>query len=559
AWIYPASQAAGTVLSKIDDGNAFRGYDMILEQGRLAAHFVNHWPDRAFKVITKKPMALNQWHHVLVSYDGSQAASGARIYVDGQLQEIEATTNNRLEGSIRTERPFHIGKRSASAAFHGRIDDVRLFTGVVNSETVAALAKGESLNDLKAILKIAADKRQPMEQERLEKYYLTNVDSVARDLQKQLAEIPRQLEELNKSIPVTMVMGEMTPRRPTHILKRGQYDQLGEMVEPGLLSTFDGLPSDGRTRLDMARWLTNPGHPLTARVTVNRYWEMLFGTGLVETAEDFGVQGALPSHAELLDWLAVDFVESGWNLRKLLRQIVLSATYRQSSKITPGLHEADPRNRLLARGPRYRLPAEMVRDNALAISGLLVGKVGGPSVKPYQPEGLWEDVSVERREKYTPDFGEGLYRRSMYTFWKRTCPPPGMASFDAPDRETCTIRRARTNTPLQSLVLLNDPTYVEAARKFAERLLAKTGSDTERVRMAYQLAVGRGPTEKEIGIIQNILESSSERFRRDEEAATWLLSIGYSKPAAGMDRVRLAAWSTVTSVILNLDETITKP
>ena len=559
AWIYPTSNAAGTVVSKIDDANAFRGYDMILEQARLAAHFVNHWPDKAFKVITRKPLSLNVWHHVTVIYDGSRAANGAKIYVDGQVQELEITTNNRLEGTLKTDKPFHIGKRSASAPFQGRIDDVRLYSAALSPEAVASLAKGESLSDLKDILTTKPENRSASQKKRLVDYYLANIDEQAKELRKSLGEIPRQLEELNKAIPVTMVMGEMSPRRPTHILKRGQYDQPGEVVEPGVLGTFASLPSAGNTRLDLARWLTHPSHPLTARVAVNRYWEMLFGMGLVETVEDFGVQGALPSHPELLDWLAVDFIESGWNLRKLLREIVLSSTYRQSSDTTPRLLEADPRNRLLARGPRYRLPAESVRDNALAISGLLVEKVGGPSVRPYQPEGLWEDVSVERREKYTPDFGDGLYRRSMYTFWKRTCPPPGMATFDAPDRETCTIRRARTNTPLQSLVLLNDPTYVEAARKFAEKVLAYTGSDNDRIRQAFLMAICREPSENEIKILNELLETAISRFERDKPSAEKLLQVGYSKPAAKTDQTRLAAWTTVTSLILNLDETITKP
>lgn len=558
-WIFPTSNDASTVLSRMDDANAFRGYDIILEQGRLASHFVNQWPDKAFKVMTKKPLPLNAWHHVLVSYDGSRTAAGVKVYVDGQPQELEIATNNRLEGTLKTDKPFHIGKRHASATFKGRIDEVRLYSEALTPANAAELARGETLGDLKAILATAPEKRSAEETATLKAYYISQVDPSARQWRAELAELPKKLEELNKAIPVTMVMNEMTPRRPTHLLKRGQYDQLGEVVEPGVLTAFAGLPQDGATRLDLARWLTHPNHPLTARVAMNRYWEMLFGTGLVETVEDFGVQGALPSHPELLDWLALEFMDRGWNLREMLKLITLSATYRQSSHATPQMLEADPRNRLLGRGPRFRLAAESVRDNALAISGLLVDKVGGPSVKPYQPEGLWEDVSVERREKYAPDLGDGLYRRGMYTFWKRTCPPPGMAAFDAPDRETCLVRRARTNTPLQSLVLLNDPTYVEAARKFAERVMLGASTDADRLDLAFRLAVCRSPETAEIKVLKQVLEAARKRFVTDRADAEKLVAVGYSKPSASLDRSQLAAWTTVTSLILNLDETITKP
>jgi hypothetical protein len=558
-WIFPTSNAALTILSKIDDANAFRGYDVIFEQGRLAAHFVNHWPDRAFKIITKKPVALNAWHHVAVVYDGSRLANGAKIYVDGQLQEIEITTNNRLDGSLKTSRSFHIGKRSASAPFVGRIDDVRLYSDKLSAEFVTQMATGKPITDLRKILAIAPANRSDEQKSLLKNYYFEQIDPDAKKIRTELAELPKLRAELEKSIPVTMVMAEMSPRRPTHILKRGQYDQPGEVVEPGVMAAFSGLPTEVKTRLELAEWLTHPNHPLTARVAVNRYWEMIFGTGLVETVEDFGIQGALPSHPELLDQLARDLIDSGWNLRKVLREIVLSATYRQSSNTSRVLTEKDPRNRLLARGPRFRLPAETVRDNALAISGLLVQKTGGPSVRPYQPEGLWEDVSVERREKYIPDPGDGLYRRSMYTFWKRTCPPPGMAAFDAPDRETCTVRRARTNTPLQSLVLLNDPTYVEASRKFAEKLFSLPGNDQAKFNSAFEMALCRQPNEFETRVLANLLQASRQRFTNDKKAAEQLISIGQSKVTAGVGPSELAAWTTVSSMILNLDEAISKP
>jgi hypothetical protein len=286
---------------------------------------------------------------------------------------------------------------------------------------------------------------------------------------------------------------------------------------------------------------------------------MFFGTGLVETSEDFGIQGALPSHPELLDWLALNLVDKHWDIREILKQIVLSATYRQSANISSQKLEKDPRNRLLGHGARNRLPAETVRDNALAISGLLVEQLGGPSVKPYQPDGLWEDVSVERREKYKVDLGDGLYRRSMYTFWKRTCPPPGMAAFDAPDRETCVIRRARTNTPLQALVLLNDPTYVEAGRKFAEQILLMAGDNRSRFEFAFQAALCRSPKPEEVEILSKILQTAEKHFSADNASANKLTSVGHSKRNEKLNVSTVAAWTTITSMILNLDETISKP
>ncbi len=559
AWVYPTSNEASTVLSKIDEANAYRGYDVILEGGKVCSHFVHHWPDKAFKVMTKQPVSLNAWHHIVVTYDGSRKGTGMKIFVDGQSQEFDITTNNTLDGTLTTDKPFHIGRRHASAPFRGRMDDVRVFLTALTAEDAALLAKGESLSGLKEILAIAPASRSADQTGRVKAYFLDHVDVATQAWKAELAEIPTKLADLDKAVTVTMVMGEMTPRRPTHILKRGQYDQPADEVQPGVLTAIVGSSAEAHSRLDLARWLTDPQHPLTARVAVNRWWEMLFGTGIVETVEDFGIQGSAPSHPELLDWLATELIAQKWDTRAILKQIVLSATYRQSSHATPEQLEQDPRNRLLGRGPRYRLPAETVRDNALAISGLLVEKIGGPSVKPYQPEGLWEDVSVERREKYAPDLGDGLYRRSMYTFWKRTCPPPGMAAFDAPDRETCTIRRARTNTPLQALVLLNDPTYVEAARKFAERVILSAVSPNERLETAFSLALCRPPEAAESTILLKIYQSAKQRFTADPAAAEKLLGIGHSPRSDKIDATELAAWTAVASMILNLDEAISKP
>lgn len=560
AWFYPTSTDPSTLLSKIDEGNFFRGYDVILEGGRIAAHFVYHWPDKAFKVIAKEPVTLNNWHHVVVTYDGSRQADGVNVFVDGKRQAVDVPFNNRLDGTLHTDKPFHIGKRFSSAPFRGRVDDVQLYGMVLSVEDAASLAAGESLLTLKDVLAVAADKRTDAQRDRLRKYFLDHVDAEAMKLSAELAAIPNQLAELDKSIPVTMVMAEMEPKRKIFVLNRGQYDQPREEVSEDVPAVLSPLPNDApRNRLGLARWLTSPTHPLTARVAVNRWWEMLFGVGIVETAEDFGIQGAVPSHPELLDWLATELISQRWNQRAILKQIVLSAAYRQSSRVTPELLERDPRNRLISRGPRYRLPAETVRDNALFVSGLLSERIGGPSVKPYQPEGLWEDVSVERREKYVVDQGEGAYRRSMYTFWKRTCPPPSMATFDAPDRETCVIRRARTNTPLQALVLMNDPTYVEAARKLAERIQPAGSTAEERLVAAYRIVLARRPNHSESAVMLNLYHAAQRRFQNAPDAALRLISIGQSPADDRYEATDLAAWTTVCTTLLNLDEAISKP
>ena len=554
------AHSAGTILSKMDDANAFRGYDLNYVNGKLECHLIHHWPDKAFKVVTQQSVSLNEWHHVVMCYDGTGQASGVQLFVDGRLQQLDVTTNNRLDGPIATDKPFHIGKRHASLPFHGLIDHLQVFSERLSTAEVEQLARGEALERLADILAVRSGERSKHQQQQLQQFYADRIDRHSPRIREQLKQIPDQLEALNKAIPVTMVMQEMTERRKTHLLVRGQYDAPGDEVFPGLPVSLVGEPSTPEaTRLDLARWLTDPAHPLTARVAVNRWWEMLLGTGLVETAEDFGVQGSRPSHPRLLDWLATELIRQKWDQRAILKLIVLSATYRQSSSVTPQLLDADPGNRLLSRGPRWRLPAEMVRDNALAVSGLLHRQLGGPSVRPYQPAGLWEDVSVERRDKYVADSGAGLYRRSMYTFWKRTCPPPGMSAFDAPDRETCVIRRARTNTPLQALVLLNDPTYVEAARTFAERIIHHNADDTERLDFAFRSAVARLPAGAEHAVVHDFLAAARKRFTAAPDAANKLLTVGSSKVDTAIEAGELAAWTSVASILLNLDETISKP
>src|SRR5258706_7788717 len=316
-----------------------------------------------------------------------------------------------------------------------------------------------------------------------------------------------------------------------------------------------------RIGLGLAKWLVDPSHPLTARVAVNRFWQMYFGTGIVKTAEDFGSQGEAPVYPELLDWLATEFIRTGWDVRAMQRMIVTSATYRQSSRVTPELLERDPENRLLARGARFRLPAEMVRDNALAVSGLLYERTGGPSVFPYQPPGLWEEMAfgdVYSAQQYVQSHGKDLYRRTMYTFWKRTVPPASLSTFDAPDREKCTARRPVTNTPLQALVLWNDPTYVEAARALAAKMLAAPGDSAARLRLGFRLVTDRDPSAKELAVLRDALREQTAHYSGNREAAAKLVQVGESPVDPKMDTKELAAWTMVASVLLNLDEVITK-
>jgi hypothetical protein len=373
-------------------------------------------------------------------------------------------------------------------------------------------------------------------------------------------------------------MQEMDTTRETFILERGAYDRPGERVTPGVPVCLPPLPEgEPANRLALARWLVDPANPLTARVTVNRYWQMLFGTGIVATADDFGTRGESPSHPELLDWLACEFVDSGWDTQRMLRTMVCSATYRQTSAVGEALRplaerEAtgdellarDPHNRLLARFTRKRLPAEAIRDNALAAAGLLSDKIGGRSVYPYQPPGLWEEVSYNPNEysaqKYTQSHGEDLYRRGMYTFWKRAVPPPALAALDAPDREVCTVTRIPSNTPLQALVLMNDPTFVEAARALAQRVMTNRPDDpAERVALIYRLVLGRPPLREEAELLVETYHEQLAQYRQNPDDALALLTVGESPRDASLDACEHAAWTTVASIVLNIDEAITKP
>lgn len=378
-------------------------------------------------------------------------------------------------------------------------------------------------------------------------------------------EVSERLLALRRTFPTTMVMEDLPTPRQTHLLVRGAYDAPGEKLDAGVPEKLLGPWPEGapKNRLGLARWFTRPDHPMTGRVVVNRIWAQLFGTGLVKTLEDFGYQGEWPSHPELLDWLAREFVDGGWDVKAFIRELVLSSTYRQSSSVTAELVTRDPENRLLAHGPRIRLPAELIRDQALAVSGLLAPRIGGPSVHPYQPEGLYSAIVVDADypgTKWLLGSGEDLYRRSLYTFWKRTMPHPMMLSLDAPDREFCTVRRSRTNTPLQALALWNETGYVEAARHLATRMLREGGTDDgARAAFAFRAATGRRPNRAETKVILHTWNRLREDFAaHPAEAETYVGNTGASAIDAMIPPTELAAATSVANLILSLDETITK-
>ena len=380
------------------------------------------------------------------------------------------------------------------------------------------------------------------------------------EAEKQLDVVRGRLAKLEAEVPTTMVMGEKSPPRKTFVLNRGQYDQPSEVeVGAGLPAALGQWPDNlSRDRLGLAKWMTSGANPLTSRVTVNRLWQMHFGTGIVKSVEDFGAQGEWPTHPELLDWLATEFVRIGWNLKAMHKQIVMSATYRQSSRVTPALLEADPANRLYARGPRFRLPAEMIRDHALSASGLLVSRIGGESVKPYQPPGLWGEVVFSNVPRFQQDHGAKLYRRSMYTYWKRSVPPPNMQVFDAPSREVCVLKRPSTNTPLAALVLMNDPTFVEASRKLAERVMRERDSDTARVKRLHRLICGRQPTPAEQQLLLGTLNDLLADFRAEPAAAAELMTVGESVRDESLNLTELAAYASLANAVFCTDEAITR-
>lgn len=566
AWIKPAHADAGTVVSRMADTDRAEGYSLSVQDGKLHVQFVKRWLDDAIRIETVDQVPAGAWRHVFITYDGSRLARGIQVYLDGKLARVKVNLDD-INQSFATKEPFRIGA-GGGRRFRGAIEDVRIFDDVIAPEDVAAIANVESLAALAAI---PQERRTPSQARKLRNYFLENdaPQEIRAAYEAKLA-AEKELEKFDASLPTTMVMQEMSPPRDAFILVRGEYDKKGPKVERAVPAAFSPLPKDvPNNRLGLAKWLVAQDNPLTARVAVNRYWQMLFGTGIVKTVEDFGAQGDWPSHPELLDWLAVEFsspLGSGgdgpglrgrpWDTKRILKLIVTSATYRQSSRVTPALLQKDPDNRLLARGPRVRLAADMIRDQALFASGLLVEKIGGPSVRPYQPPGLAKELTGT--EDYVQDHGAGLYRRSLYTFWKRTIAPPTLMNFDAANRETCVVRETRTNTPLQALNLMNDVAFVEAARVMAERVMKAKKTPDLRLAFAFRLAAARSPRPSELKVLHAALETHHAHYRENKAAALKLVSAGEAPRDEGLDVAEHAAYAAVCNLILNLDEAITK-
>ena len=555
AWIYPESDGDGAIVASMGENPIGSGWGLFVRGGRLWWHMSQRWTDLSVRLQTKRGVAPGRWQHVLLSYDGGRKAKGIRIYVDGEEQEVEVLFDN-LDWPSKSNATLKVGGGGGlDNRFRGRIDEVRVYGRALPAAEARSLAVAERLGALAAI---PPPERTQAQRDKLRMAFLDTAASPAvRSALRAVEEAERRLREYLDSIPTVMVMRE-GPRRQAYVLDRGRYDARGAPVDAGVPAAVAGAARGPvLDRLELARWIASPANPLTARVIVNRFWQMLFGVGLVKTVDDFGSQGEVPSNRQLLDWLAVEFAESGWDVKRLLKTIMLSATYRQSSRVRPALLERDPENRLLARGPRFRMSAAAIRDQALASSGLLRERLGGPSVMPYQPPGLWKELSGTA---YTPGAGEDLYRRSLYTYWKRTVAPPSMVNFDASDREVCAVNVKRTNTPLQALNLMNDPTFVEAARNLAEAVLldGSAGGPPERVAEIFRRVLGRPPDPGEARTLRDLLASYLGEYAADLEAAEALAGVGASARRAAADPRELAAYTGVASVVLNLDEAVTK-
>ncbi len=546
----------GSPFGKMEASADVRGWDVEFQGTKPGVHLSNKFPANAIHVQGQRDLPVNTFLHLAVTYDGSGKGSGVQMYVNGQPEKTNVVVDTLTE-TIKTPEPFSIGRRGASGTpFTGRVDDFRVYNRALTAGDVALLGGAATM----ALAKVPTEQRTPEQKTQLQKFFRETQAPEFAEAQKKVDGLKKAKEDVEKSIPNTMVMSEMEKPRDTFIKVRGQYDQDGEKVAAGVPAFLPQVPprADGKplNRLDFAKWLVSKEQPLTARVTVNRWWAMLFGTGLVKTLNDFGSQGEWPTHPELLDWLAGDFM-TDWNTKRVLKQIVMSATYRQSARVAADLQARDSENRLLARGPRQRLEAEIIRDNALAIAGILNPQLGGKSIKPEQPPGTWE-INEMGGYNYDKSKGADLYRRGLYVYWRRSTVYPSFVTLDAPTREFCNSQRAKTSTPLQSLVLMNDPVFVEAARAFAQRILKEGGADNAaRLRFAWRAALGRVPAEKEIEILTKTLDAQLVTYNQDKAAAAALVKIGDLPKPEGIDDSELAAWTALGNVLLNLNETIT--
>jgi hypothetical protein len=560
-WVRPPAKLNdGMLVAKLPAKGAQQGWELLLQQGgklTFTLHSAN--PKQSIRAVTRGSVAKpGQWVHLAGTYDGSGKVEGLTLFVNGAPADFNRQ-GTVVEGSVQSEGPLSIGQRpnKANHFTDAALQDLRVYSRRLDAAEIKTLAQ---LPDLRA------DASQPVEKrkkDRLATFYLENLFPPYREVAQRIQRMEDERKQIEGRAIVTHVQEEkMNSPAMANILMRGQYDKLGEPVQPAVFTALNPFPkSVPQNRLGLAQWLIDPANPLTARVTVNRYWQEVFGTGIVKTAEDFGIMGDPPSHPELLDWLAVEFRESGWNVQHIFKLMLTSATYRQAANVTPEKLAKDRENRLLSRGPRFRMDAEMIRDYALATSGTLVPKIGGPSVRPYQPEGIWDVVGLPggNTREYKQDTGESLYRRSFYTFLKRMAPPPNMETFNAPAREFSCLRRERTNTPLQALVTLNDVQFVEASRNLAQHVLQQAKADVPaRLNTAAERILCRPLKPQELQVLEPVVAELAKFYGENKEKAQALIKTGESKPDEKLDPVELAVWTNVCNTLLNLDEALNK-
>jgi hypothetical protein len=573
-WVKPEKKDPySVILGNAGHKNTYwRGYEMYLDSlNRVSVRLTNALPHNYLHVTTVEAVSIGAWHHIAFTYDGSSKPSGLQVYLDGKAVEINVNFDHLYKSILPVdaaykpkEQPLRVAKSNRSfggdnGVFQGSLDDIRIYNEALTALEIQELHKN---NTIQTLLQLSSAERSEIQNALLLDYFLHRKDPTYQQILQEIKAYRVEENALVDTVNEVMIMKEMDIPRATYVLNRGAYDAPKSRVYPNTPQNVLVFPEDlPQNRLGLAQWLVSKENPLTARVTVNRYWQMCFGKGIVKTTQDFGNQGELPSHPELLDWLAIEFMNSGWDVKALMKLIVMSATYRQSSVGSEELLKADPENVWLARGPNHRLPAEMIRNNALAASGLLVKKVGGPSVKPYQPEGLWIEKGTFSHFllRYVPDKGDGLYRRSLYTFWKRTSPPPSMMAFDTPERDICVVRRQTTSTPMQALVLMNDPQFVEASRILAERMMMHGGETLQdKMNFGFRLLTARSLEEEEAEIFIKLFQEEYKQYQQDQESAQALLKVGDYPRNQRLDVAETAAFSVVASMMMNHDEAYTK-
>ena len=557
AWVKIAKDTPdGAVFGRMDNENGFRGWDLWLQGGEFSSHLIHHWNDDALKVRTKgNQVKRDTWQHLVITYDGSAKPAGLKIYVGGKYNGYD-TEADTLKSTTRTDVPFQLARRkSSSLTTNVGLQQIQFYDHVLAGDTIA---RQTATPEVRTLLTTAADKRDGKAIDRLFEVMDDN-DQPLMAATKKLQDLENEMKSVRERATVTHVQQEkMNSKAMAHILARGEYDKRKDEVEPGTYGALHPQASDApKNRLGLAQWLTAKDNGLTPRVIVNRYWQELFGTGLVKSSEDFGIMGDAPSHPELLNWLAAEF-KSDWDVKRLFKLMVTSATYRQAAFATEQKIEKDPANRLFSRGPRFRMDAEVIRDYALSVSGLLSPTIGGASVKPYQPEGVWEAVGMRESntKNYKRDTGEALYRRSMYSFWKRMAPPAAMEVMNAPNREVSCLRRERSNTPLQALVTLNDEQFVESARVLAEQVLKQP--EDKRVAEAGLRVLLRPFTAAELAVVKATHGKLLAHYQANVDAAKALIAVGERKADSALPPADLAAMTMLCNALLNLDEVLNK-